>query len=383
MAWRRAAGRTLPQERRENTKIRKIFDDFEAYGWETPSHEIAERVGLKNEHIVRLDTNTSPFAPVSELEVLSRMAPTLQVNQYPDTTYLEMRKGLASYCGVGVDRFVITNGADEGLDIIGKTLLDNGDEVVVPVPTYSMFRVVSEIMGARMRFVGRSPEDFSLDADDVLGATTPKTKLIFLCNPNSPTGNAMPLSEVEKIAEEASGVVVAVDEAYYEFWGESAAGLTEKYDNLVICRTFSKAFSMAGVRVGYLLAQRETVDKLNIVRPPNSLSIISIMLAEAALRNLGEMRGNVRKIVRERKRVYKELRDVEAVAPYPSETNFILFRVKGGASQAARLHTALMKKGFVLRSYSRPTGIGDCLRLTIGTPEVNARFLSVLHEVSG
>jgi histidinol-phosphate aminotransferase len=365
----------------EPLRIRRVFDSFEAYGWETPSHEIAEKVGLRTEQIVRLDTNTSPFPPLAELRLLSKSAQGLEVNQYPDTTYLDVRKGLAAYCGVGVDRFVVTNGADEGLDIICKTLLDNGDEVVVPVPTYSMFRVVSEVMGARVKYVRRDPEDFSIGADEVLGAATPKTKLIFLCNPNSPTGNPMPISEVEKIAKEAKAAV-AVDEAYYEFWGKTSMGLTERYDNLVVCRTFSKAFSMAGVRVGYLVAERETVEQLNLVRPPNSLSVISIMLAEASLRNLGEMRGNVRTVVSERKRVFKGLEDVDSVSAFPGETNFILFRVKGGAARAAKLHSALMRKGFVLRTFSEKSGIGDCLRLTIGTREVNDRFLSALRGAS-
>jgi histidinol-phosphate aminotransferase len=358
-----------------------MFDDFEAYGWETPSHEIAEKVGLKTEQIVRLDTNTSPFAPLRELRLLSKAALNLEVNQYPDTTYLGIRKGLAAYCGVGVDRFVVTNGADEGLDIIGKTLLDNGDEVVIPAPTYSMFKVVSELQGAKVRLARRSSDDFYIGADGVLGAVTAKTRLIFLCNPNSPTGNPMPLLEVEKIAKEAKAAV-AVDEAYFEFWGETAMGLTEKYDNLVVCRTFSKAFSMAGVRVGYLAAKRETVDKFNLVRPPNSLSVISIVLAEAALRNLGEMRGNVKKIVGERKRVFKALQELGAVEAFPSETNFILFRVTGGAVRAGTLHEALIRKGFVLRSYSTASGIGDCLRLTMGTREVNDRFLVALREAS-
>ncbi|HYR04511.1 MAG TPA: histidinol-phosphate transaminase [Nitrososphaerales archaeon] len=369
------------ERRRVTTKVRKIFDGFEAYGWETPTHEIAKKVGLKDEQIVRLDTNASPFAPLDELKLLSKKAPMLQVNQYPDTTYLGIRKGLAAYCGIGVDRFVVTNGADEGLDIIGKTLLDNGDEVVVPVPTYAMFRIVSEVMGARMRYVRRNPVDHSVSADEVLGAVGPKTKLIFLCNPNSPTGNPMPLAEVERIVKDAE-VAVAVDEAYYEFWGKTAAGLTEKHDNLIVCRTFSKAFSMAGVRVGYLVAQGKTVDLLNVVRPPNSLSVISIMLAESALRNLGEMRGNVRKIVAERGRVFKALRKIGSVVPFPTETNFVLFKVDGGAPTARRLHSALMKRGFVLRSYSSQSGIGDCLRLTVGTREVNERFLSALGEVS-
>jgi histidinol-phosphate aminotransferase len=362
-------------------RIRRIFDEFDAYGWETPSHEIAEKVGLKTEDIVRLDTNTSPFPPLPELRLLSKTALKLEVNQYPDTTYLGIRNGLAAYCGFGVDRFVVTNGADEGLDIIGKTLLDNGDDVVIPVPTYSMFKVVAELQGARVRFARRSPDDFSIGAEEVLGAVTPKTKLIFLCNPNSPTGNPMPLSEVERIAREAEAAV-AVDEAYFEFWGKSAIGLTGRYDNLVVCRTFSKAFSMAGVRVGYLVAKRETVDQLNLVRPPNSLSVISIMLAEAALRNLREMRGNVGKLTAERKRVFKALQEEVSVSPFPSETNFILLRVRGGVAQAGRLHAALMKSGLVLRSYSKKSGVGDCLRLTIGTREQNDRFIAALHKSS-
>lgn len=358
-----------------------MFDGFAEYGWETPSHEIAEKVGLKTEQIVRLDTNTSPFAPVSELKLLSKAARTLAVNQYPDTTYLDLREGLAAYCGTEVDRFVVTNGADEGLDIITKSLLDNGDEVVVPVPTYTMFRVASELMGARVKYVKRSPDDYSVVADDILEAATPKTKLIFLCNPNSPTGNPMPLSEVERVTKEAKAAV-AVDEAYYEFWGRTALGLTERYDNLVVCRTFSKAFSMAGVRVGYLAANSETVAQLNLVRPPNSVSVVSLFLAEAALRNLREMRGNVRQVVHERNRVLKALKEVGSVRAFPSETNFVLFRVEGGAGKAKRLHEALIRKGFVLRSYSKASDVGDCLRLTIGTREMNDRVLAAIREAA-
>ena len=362
-------------------KIRRMFDDFEPYGWETPSHEIAEKVGLKERDIVRLDTNTSPYLPVDELTRLAAVATSLRVNDYPDTTYLNLRKGLSAYCGVGVDRFVVTNGADEGLDIIVKTTLGEGDEVVIPIPTYSMFRVASEIMGAKVRYVRRYEKDFGIGADKILGPVTKKTRLIFLCNPNSPTGNTMPLSEIRKVAE-GTDAAVAVDEAYYEYGGDSAASLTEKLGNLVVCRTFSKAFSMAGVRVGYLIAGREATAKLNLVRPPNSLTVVSLILAEAALRNLREMRETVKKTVSERKRVARELGDIDFVRPFPAETNFILFRVNGGRSKARRLHEALLKKGFVVRAYSNSSGIGDCLRLTIGTRAMNDSFLAALKASS-
>lgn len=211
---------------------------------------------------------------------------------------------------------------------------------------------------------------------------TEKTRLIFICNPNSPTGNPIPLREIERIAA-STEAAVAVDEAYFEYWGESAIGLTEKLDNLVVCRTFSKAFSMAGVRVGYLVAGKETADKLNLVRPPNSLSVVSLMLAEAALRNLGEMKSTVLRTVEERKRVAKILDEIDSVSQFPSETNFILFRVKGGGmAKAMRMREELTKRGFVIRAYSEASGIGDCLRMTIGTREMNDGFLAALRSAS-
>jgi histidinol-phosphate aminotransferase len=365
---------------RRALRIRKMFGSFEEYGWETPSHEIAKKVGLRTSQIVRLDTNTSPFVPKAELKMLSKEAQGLEVNQYPDTTYLELRKGLSRYCGLDVDRFVVTNGADEGLDIISKTLLDNGDEVVIPAPTYSMFRIVSEVMGAKVRYIRRRSADYAITPEEVLSAVTRSTKVIFLCNPNSPTGNPMAVGDVERIVS-GTRATVAVDEAYYEFWGESSIPLTEKYDNLVVCRTFSKAFSMAGVRVGYLVADRGAVDKLNLVRPPNSLSVISLRLAEAAIANLAEMRRNVVAIKGERERVLAEIGRL-GLWPYPSVTNFILFRVPGGIPGAKRLHSSLMKRGLVIRSYSDASGIGDCLRLTIGTRDSNDRFLTALESLA-
>lgn len=358
-----------------------MFEGFDAYGWETPSREIAAEVGLRPDQIVRLDTNTSPFAPLPELRALAKEAERLEVNQYPDTTYLGLREGLSKYCGLGMERFVVTNGADEGLDIITKVLLDNGDEVVVPVPTYSMFAVASELMGGRVKRVKRDPEDFSISADGILAEVTPKTRVIFLCNPNSPTGNLMPLSEVEKVARETRSAL-AVDEAYFEFGGETAAGLTEKYENLVVCRTFSKAFSMAGVRVGYLIAGSETAGQLNLARPPNSLTVASLFLAEASLCNLAEMRRNVLRISGERSRVFEALRVVGSVRPFPSVTNFILFRVEGGVTKAKALQRSLVKKGFVLRGYSEASGVGDCLRLTMGTRAVNSRVLAAIREAA-
>jgi histidinol-phosphate aminotransferase len=356
-------------------KARELFKRFEAYGWETPSREIAEKTGLRLEQVVRLDTNTSPYTPIQALREVAKKVTRAPINEYPDTSYLALREGLSRYTGMSVERFVITNGADEGLDIVSKTLLEAGDEVIVPTPSYSMFRVATELMGAKLRSIARR-EDFSVDAEKTMEAINRRTKLIFLCNPNNPTANSTPLSTVEELAK--TGVAVAIDEAYFEFSGKSSIELTDRYDNIIVCRTFSKAFSMAGVRVGYLVAKEESVEKLNLVRPPNSLTVISLMLAEAALRHTGEMKRNVNAVVRERRRLGEALAEIHGLHPFPSETNFILFRVSG--MKPSRLHASLMKRGFVLRDLSRVRGIEGCLRSTVSTPQTNDAFLGALRE---
>jgi len=356
-------------------QTREFLKRFKAYEWETPTHQIAASMGLPEERVFRLDTNTSPFLPLVPLRELRKNVFSTGVNQYPDTTYRSLRELLSGYCQRGLDRFVITNGADEGLDIVTKTFLDPGEGTVTATPTYSMFRIVTELMGAKMTGVQRA-RDFSVNVDRVLHGVRKNTRIIFLCNPNNPTGNFTPQRDVEHLVKE-SGCLVAVDEAYQEYAGKSAIDLTDRYDNLVVIRTFSKAFSMAGVRVGYLVASETTVKELNKVRPPNSLTVISLALAESALKHIGEMRSNVTRIVKERERCFKELSEIKNIEPYPSEANFILFRVVG--MDANVIHARLMKKGFVLRNLAEVPGIRNTLRVTTSTREINDGFIDALR----
>jgi len=357
-------------------KIRELFGHFEEYGWETPSWEIAAKVGLPVSEIVRLDTNTSPFRPESALRELGLALGGLEINEYPDTSYLAIRERLSSYTGKGLERFVVTNGADEGLDIATKVFLDPGDEVVIPTPTYAMYGIASSIMGASVVGVPRR-RDFGLDIEAILAAVTAKTKAIFLCNPNNPTGDCAPIEEVERLAKE-SGVAVVIDEAYFEYCGKSAIDLSDRLENIIVCRTLSKAFSMAGVRIGYLVAKAETASKLNAVRPPNSLSVISLILGQAALDHRDEMERNVRATVAEREKLLRRLSGINGIEPHPTQTNFILFRVVDGDADA--LHAALMSKGLVLRNLSKRKGVENCLRTTVSTPEVNERLASELES---
>ena len=325
--------------------------------------------------------NSSPYRPVKWLKEVGSKLHRMDVNLYPDTSYSSLRETLSEYTGFDVDRFVVTNGADEGLDIIAKTFLDAGDEAIISYPTYSYFRIVTEIMGGRAVFVDRV-DGFRDNADGILERVGERTRLIFLCSPNNPTGNTAEVEDVRRILEEAGeDVAVVVDEAYYEFCGKTFADLTNNYENLIIVRTFSKAFSLAGARVGYLIAAEETVDKLNKVRPPNSLSIISLALAEIALRDRRTLNNIVRRIVGERERLYRELSGIDGITPYPSEANFVLTRIERG--DAGELHQKLMSMGLVLRDLTGVRRLENHLRITVNKPEQNDKLLTAIRKLLG
>jgi histidinol-phosphate aminotransferase len=174
--------------------------------------------------------------------------------------------------------------------------------------------------------------------------------------------------------------MVVVDEAYFEYSGHTFARLTEKHDNLVIVRTFSKAFSMAGVRVGYTISSEKTAEILNKVRPPNSLSNISLVLAQSALKDLDSMKRNVARIIREREKFETELGEARGLKVFSSDANFVLVQVKD-PDFSESLHESLMKHGFVVRDFSRVPGVEGCLRITINKPRVNREFLDLFTNL--
>ena len=370
-------GRIWKTKGRSKLKTRKIFSNFTPYSWELSNAQIASLVGIEPSKVVRMDTNASPYLPTKSLAALSRKVEALRVNDYPDTSYSDLRKELARYCERTPENFVVTNGADEALDIIAKTLLDPGDEIIVPTPSYSMYKVVSEISGARVVSAPRLP-NFELDVERIRRKVNPKTKAIFVCSPNNPTGNSASPGQVRELLELGRDLAVVVDEAYFEFSGKTVANLIQNYDRVAIVRTFSKAFSMAGVRVGYVIAARESVEKFNLVRPPNSVGVISLFLAQNALRERAEMRKNVGLIVKERQRMIERMRMQDTIRVFPSEANFILFRITDGSPE--EVHKRLMKRGIVLRKFSESRVIKNCLRVTVNIPELNDRFLRSLAE---
>ncbi len=354
---------------------RETLDTFEPYSWEPSSEEIARSVGLPTKKILRLDLNTSPVAPLFALRRLERSLRSLRVNEYPDTSYRELRAGIAGYTGHEVDGIVPTNGADEGIDIVARVFLEKGMKALASVPTYSYFRIATQLQGAEFVGVKRLP-NFQDDIEAILSSIDSKVGVIFLCSPNNPTGNVTDLASIERICSETDACVV-VDEAYFEYSGVSAQPLTKNYDNLVIVRTLSKAFGLAGARTGYLLAGIETTRLLNKARPPNSLGVINIRLAIYALRHSSYVGRLVGMVARERERVAAGLRKL-GLEPFPSSANFLLTRFRD--IDADRVYRELLRRGIVVRNLAKSPLTPNCLRITIGLKEQNDLFLNALDE---
>jgi len=355
--------------------VRESVRAIDPYAWELSSEAVAARHGLRVRDIIRFDLNTSPFPPASWDTAMEAARREGQPNEYFDTSYAELAVLFGAYYGVGTDDLIIGAGADEILDITTKTFLDNGDRVIVSVPTYSMYPIVSEQMGATVQRVPLKA-DFAPDIDGILAAAR-GAKIVWHCNPNSPTGNATDPAEMERLIAGASCMVV-VDEAYAEYIGWSAVPLIAQHPNLVVVRTMSKAFGMAGMRLACGIAAPEVIGMMNRVRPPNSVSRVTARVGAAALRDLDSMRANVRTVIALREPFADALWECGAHV-YPSVTNFLLTRWESPAA-AQSVYDWLEARGMVVRNFSEHPLLPGHLRITVRTVEENARLLVALKE---
>ncbi|MFZ5899698.1 MAG: histidinol-phosphate transaminase [Bacillota bacterium] len=326
--------------------------------------------------VIKLDANENnfEFPPVAAADIAKRMRSEIY-NRYPDSEARNLRQALASRHGVDIGQVMVGNGSDELiLDLM--LAFAAGAKVLIAVPTFSMYAIHAVIAGAKPVPVARR-ENFDLNVEALVAAAAdPDVKMIVLCTPNNPTGNVIPLEQLETVLRESRAMVV-VDEAYIDFGGVSALPLVARYPGLVLLRTFSKAFALAGLRVGYLLAQAQTIEALWRVKQPFNVNSFSQLAAETVLAHRAEFEERIALIVKERERLYAALRAIPGVEAYPSEANFILFRtpLSGG-----KIYEELLARGVLIRKLDDPR-LERCLRVSVGKPRENDLFLAALDDV--
>jgi histidinol-phosphate aminotransferase len=354
-----------------------------AYSWEATDDEIAARYGLDPTTIVRFDLNTSPTPPSLVNELLAAGRFEAPLSEYPPTDYRRLVETAAARYGVGTDEIIVGAGADEVLDVVGKTFIPPGGTAVVPAPTYAMYRVITEQRGATVTPAPRLGDEsgWALDPGAVRAAAS-DAAVVWLCSPNNPTALAEPDGAIARLLQGLAADAVAagreppivvLDEAYAEFVDHSEVGLRAEHPNLVVVRTISKAYALAGMRVGFGLARPEVIARLNPFRPPGSISTVSVSVATAVLSDPSILDANLDRVERERARLGDALRAV-GWSVGPSVTNFLLIDL-GSVERAAAIADALLARGLVPRTFGEGHPLADHLRLTIRDPHENDRLV--------
>jgi histidinol-phosphate aminotransferase len=359
------------------------------YSWEATDEEVAARFGVPIDQVLRFDLNTSPTPPDLVAPILAQGDFVAPLSEYPPTDYRRLVEAAARRYGVDTTELLVGAGADEILDLVGKVFIPAGGRAVIPTPSYAMYRVVTEQRAASVVAVPRQrPEaGYAMDVEATRTAAA-DANVVWLCSPNNPTALAEPAGAIEALlagiradadAAGRSPAIVCLDEAYSEFVGQSLVGLRLEHPNLIVVRTASKAYALAGLRVGFAIARPEVIARIAPFRPPGSVSTISVTVVTAALDDGLGMAANVARVDQERDRLAAELR-AAGWAVGPSVTNFLLVDL-GTPERAAEVATGLMQRGLVPRTFGAGHPLAHCLRLTIRDRAGNERLAAAAREL--
>ncbi|MDR2845714.1 MAG: histidinol-phosphate transaminase [Candidatus Methanoplasma sp.] len=320
---------------------------------------------------LRMDTNTNVLGsnPAAERYLREQRE---DLNGYPNTYSDGLRDALADLYNLDRENFVVGSGSDEMLDVSFKTFTNWGDDCVVPVPSYTLYEFFVGLNGGRS-VESDLTEDFQLDVDDIVGSGA---KVAIIPSPNNPTGNSFRKKDLEDILSRFKGIVI-IDEAYGEYANESLIPLVNEFDNLIVLRTFSKAYAMAALRVGYAVSNLAVADMLNSVKIPYSLNMIGEKAAIAAVKDQEFVRKSKEMVTRERPKLAADLKKL-GFEPYPSDANFILAR---SPVDHALLVSELKKKGVMIRDFGGKRRTENCVRTTVGTSELNKILIDRISEV--
>jgi len=320
---------------------------------------------------LRLDTNTNVLGSnPAALRYLKEQDTDL--NEYPVTYSDNLRKALASLYDLKMDNFIIGSGSDEILDIAFKTFTEWGDDCLVPYPSYTLYDFFAQMNGGTVRYTELT-EDFQLNVNEIISS---KAKILIIASPNNPTGNSFKLKDIEDILSGFGGMVI-VDEAYGEYSDDSMIPRVNEFDNMIVVRTFSKAYAMAALRIGYGVANKDVADMMNSVKIPYSLNSLSEGAGIAAIKDQDFIKRSKEMVDAERPKLASGLSKL-GFEPFPADANFILAR---SPIDHAVLTRALKEKGILIRDFGSKRRMENCVRFTVGTDEMNKELLKKIADI--
>jgi histidinol-phosphate aminotransferase len=352
--------------------IKPHLVDIKTYDSMDPPERLAEQAGIPPEKIIKLNGNENPYGGSPKAAEAVANTP---LHIYPDPLQQKMRRALGDYTGMGPDCIIAGAGSDELIDLLFRLFISEGDKMLDCDPTFAMYGFCTRVAGGTLQLIPRD-ELFEIDTQAVKDAIDDRTKLIFISSPNNPTGNLATESQVRELLD--TGLIVVVDEAYYEFANQTYAGLVPDHENLVILRTMSKWAGLAGLRIGYGIMSPKLVNHIIDIKSPYNVNVAAEAAALASLEDADTLNQKARLIVDERERLLTLLKEMPGVTPWPSAGNFILCQFAPG--RAGEVHDALANRGIFVRRFSSER-LQDCFRVAIGTPEQTDAFIGALREL--
>ncbi|MDB4097793.1 histidinol-phosphate transaminase [Flavobacteriaceae bacterium] len=323
-----------------------------------------EYKNVTDENLIYLDANESPFDN--------------GINRYPNNKHNDLKTVVSKIKNVNVNQVVFGNGTDEILDLIVRVFCNpNQDQIITLPPTYGMYDVIAKTNSVENIEIPLK-SDFSIDTDKILSLKESNTKILFLCSPNNPTGNSFDINVLSDLIKDFRGVVV-VDEAYIDFSSQkSLIKLIDKYENLIITQTMSKAYGMAGIRLGMGFSNEKIISYINKIKPPYNINILTENKALEELKKINEIKSNVNSILNQREKLISSLEKLDFVEKiYESDANFILIKV----DNADLRYNQLLKKGIIVRNRTNQYLCQNCLRITVGIKNENKILIKTLNEL--
>ncbi|MPZ48663.1 MAG: histidinol-phosphate transaminase [Dehalococcoidia bacterium] len=337
-----------------------------------PPETLAQRLGLPVESILKLDANENQFGPSPK--ALEALAKARSYHIYPDPEQAQLRQTLGRYVDYGPEWLVAGAGSDELIELALRLFVPPGEAILNFPPTFGMYTFLADTLGQKAINVNRRA-DHSIDMEAALAAV-PRTRLIFAVSPNNPTGTSLTRAELDALL--ATGLPVVVDEAYAEFAGESYAPLVREHSNLIVIRTLSKWAGLAGLRIGYMIADPSLMEIAMRVKQPYSVNVAAEVATLASFEDLPLLHERVAAIVSERERLAALLASLPGFEAVPSRANFILVRLNG--IEAKQVQARLREKGIMIRYFDSPL-LQNHLRISVGLPRQTDRLVAALGEI--
>ena len=338
------------------------------------SDHLATAAGIDPADVIRLNANENPYEPLQEI---TDALVGLPIHEYPDQDLVRMRAALSDYTGRPSEQIIAGSGGDEIIELLTKLFVAPGETMIDCPPTFGMYEFCARIAEAELIPAERR-DDWEIDIEATTTAIERTgAKILFIASPNNPTGNLLPDSDARAILD--TGIVLVVDETYYEFCGETSAGLLDDYENLVVLRSFSKWAGIAGLRVGYAIGSELIVDHLMTIKQPYNLNIAAESAALAALEHKEKLLGRIDTLTSERRRVEATIDDLSRISYSPSSANFLL--MKFDHLSGDEVYDLLARRGIFARNFSARR-LENSIRVSVGTPPQNDVVIDALHELA-